>query len=135
MKMTISSFLLLVLFQICSSRSSMNYDQIQKISESFGQKQHFRRTLKSKDLFRASPISYEIYLGYNAATPGKLLDHLASWLPQRQPWYSQKTSIQKLQTRSDENNWRHLSPPATQYLQDSLHYKHLGLKTKIVRCN
>ena len=106
-----------------------------KISVSFGQKQQPRRTLKSKDLFRASFISYEIYLGYSAATPGKFLDHLASWLLQRQPWYSQKTSIQKLQTRSDENNWRHLSPPPTQYLQDDMHYKHLGLKTKVVKCN
>ena len=39
--------------------------------------------------------SDEIYLGYRAAIPGKLSDHLSSWPPQRQPWCSQKTFIQK----------------------------------------
>jgi len=46
----------------------------------------------------------QIYLGYSAAIPGKLLDHLAFWPLQRQPWHLQKTSIQQLQTGFDENN-------------------------------
>ena len=133
--MIISSFLLLLLFQICSSRSSMNRDRVTQISESFGQNNYFRRTLKSKDSFRASLTSNQIYLGYSEATPGKLLDHLASWQPQRQPWYSQRSSSQKLQIRFDENNWRHLLLRATQCLQDSLHCRHLTLKAKVVRCN
>ena len=58
----------------------------------------------------------EIYLGYSAANSGKLLDQLASWPPQRQPWCSQKTSIQKLQTGLDENNWPHPSLTPTQCL-------------------
>lgn len=55
-------------------------------------------------------------LDYSAATPGKLLDHLTSWRPQKQPWYLQTSSSQKLQIRFDDNNWRHLSLRATQYL-------------------
>ena len=134
-KMIISSFLLLLLFGICTSRSSMNRDRVPQISESFRQKNYFRRTLKSKDSFRASLTSNEIYLDSSAATPGKLLDYLRSWRPQRQPWYSQRSSSQRLQIRFDENNWRHLSLQATQYLYDSLHYRHLTLKAKVVRCN
>ena len=49
-------------------------------------------------------LSDEIYLGYSAASPGKQLDHLASWPPQRQPWCSQKTSIRQLLAGPDENN-------------------------------
>ena len=52
--MIISPFLLLLLFQICSSRSSLNRDRVPQISESFRQKNYFRRTLKSKDSFRAN---------------------------------------------------------------------------------
>ena len=61
-------------------------------------------------------LSDEVYLGYGAAIPGKLLDQLAAWPPQRQPWRSQKTSIQKLQNGFDENNWPHLPLPPTQCL-------------------
>ena len=52
--MIISSFLLLLLFGICTSRSSMNRDRVPQISESFRLKNYFRRTLKSTDSFRAS---------------------------------------------------------------------------------
>ena len=84
---------------------------------------------------RINFFSDEIYLGYNAAIPGKLSDHLASWPPQRQPWCSQKISIQKFQTCFDENNWQHLSLSPIQCLHHRLQHKHLRLKTKIVRCN
>ena len=61
-------------------------------------------------------FSDEVYLGYSAAIPGKLLDPLATWLPQRRPWCSQKNSNQKLQNGFDENNWPHLSLSPTQCL-------------------
>ena len=80
-------------------------------------------------------FSNEIYLGYSAAIPGKQLDHLASWPPQRQPWCSQKTSNPKLQTGFDKNNWPHLSLSPIQCLHHTLQHKHLRLKAKAVRFN
>ena len=80
-------------------------------------------------------LNEEVYLGYNAAISGKLLDHLAPWPPQRQLWCSQKTSIQKLQTGFDENNWQHLSLSLIQYLRHRLRHKHLRLQKNVVRCN
>ena len=77
----------------------------------------------------------EIYLGYSAAISGKLLDQLASSPPQKQPCCLQRTSIQKLQTVFDENNWPHLSLSPIQYLYYALQHKHLRLKTTIVRFN
>ena len=77
----------------------------------------------------------EIYLGYSGAIPGKQLDHLASWPPQRQPWCSQKTSNPKLQTGFDKNNWPHLSLSPIQCLHHTLQHKHLRLKAKAVRFN
>ena len=61
-------------------------------------------------------FSDEVYLGYSAAIPGKLLDQLAASPPQRQPWCSQKNSNQKLQNGFDEDNWPHLSLSPTQCL-------------------
>ena len=84
---------------------------------------------------RTSFFSDEIYLGYSAAIHGKLSDHLASWPRQRQPWCSQKTSIQKLQTGYDKNNWQHLSLSPIQCLHHRLQHKHLKLKTKVLRFN
>ena len=77
----------------------------------------------------------EIYLGYSVAIPGKLLDHSAPWPPQRQPCCLQKTSIQKLPTGFDENNWQHLSLSPIQYLHHRLQHKHLRLQKNVVRCN
>ena len=93
---------------------------------------------EEKSLFSVSPFTFfndKIYLGYSAAIPWKLLDHLGSWPPQRQPWCSQKTSIQKLQTGFDENNWPHLSLSPTQHLHQRLQHRHLRLKTKVLRFN
>ena len=91
-----------------------------------------------KSLFSISPFTFfndEIYLGYSAAISGKLLDHLAPWPPQRQPCCSQKTSIRKLQTGFDANNWLHLSPSPTQCLHRRLLHKHLRFQTNVERCN
>ena len=77
----------------------------------------------------------EIYLGYSVATPGILLDLLAPWPPQRQPYCLQKTSIQKLQTGFDENNWQHLSLSPIQCLHRRLQHKHLRLQKNVVRCH
>ena len=74
----------------------------------------------------------EIYICYSAAIPGKLLDHLAPLPPQRQPWSSQKTSIQKLLTGFDQNNWQHLSLSPTQYLNHRQQHKHLRFQKNVV---
>ena len=84
---------------------------------------------------RSNFFSDEINLGHSAAIPGKLSYHLASWPPKRQPWCSQKTSIQELQTAFDESNWQHLSRSPIQCLYHRQRHKHLRLKTKVVRCN
>ena len=84
---------------------------------------------------RSNFFSDEIYLGHSAAIPGKLSYHLATWPPKKQPWCSQKTSIQELQTAFDESNWQHLSRSPIQCLHCRQRHKHLRLKINVVRCN
>ena len=93
---------------------------------------HRGRTGRGKVSFPTNRFVNEIYLGYSAAISGKLLDQLASLPPQRQPCCLQRTSIQKLQTVFDENNWPHLSLSPIQYLYHTLQHKHLRLKTTVV---
>ena len=90
---------------------------------------------RGKVTFPTNGFVNEIYLGYSAAISGKLLDQLASSPLQRQPCCLQRTSIQKLQTGFDENNWPHLSLSPIQYLYHTLQHKHLRLKTTVVRFN
>ena len=84
---------------------------------------------------RSNFFSDEINLGHSAAIPGKLSYHLASWPPKRQPWCSQKTSNQELQTAFDESNWPHLSRSPIQCLHHEQRHEHLRLKICVVRCN
>ena len=84
---------------------------------------------------RSNFFSDEINLGHSAAIPGKFSYHLASWPLKRQPWCSQKTSNQELQTAFDESNWPHLSRSPIQCLHHRQRHKHLRLKINVVRCN
>ena len=123
-----------------SGPRSMVSDQVRNEMES----NKFRRVLQ-KENFQEKPeqvhlkptfsVMLEVYLGYSAAIPGTLWDHLAFSPPQRLPWCSQNTSIQKSQAGFDENNWPHLSLLPTRYLHHMLQHTHLRLKTTVVRLN
>ena len=124
------SFILISFFSYFGSRS-MAPNQVRNKMESH----KFRRDLE-KARFQEKPeqarftknqlfFSHLVYLDYSAAIPGKLLDQLAAWPPQRRPRCSQRNSNQKLQNGFDENNWPHLSLSPTQCLSYGLQHKHL----------